>query len=114
MFLGEHVPDRIIRRAPLRAIVMPQITETMRPRLEPTSPAAALRALAPSSMFQLPGAAEDALVRMARLARTLPSYTLECGPDLAANTAVLEEFVGILTPGGGSPQTEGDSECVPT
>jgi hypothetical protein len=114
MYLGEQVPDRIIRRAPLRAIVMPQITKTMRPRLEPTSPAAALRALAPSSMFQLPGAAEDALVRMAWLARTLPSYTLECGPDLAANTAVLEEFVGILTPGGGSRQTEGDSECVPT
>ena len=51
---------------------------------------------------------------MARLARTLPSYTLQCGHDLAANTAVLEEFVGILTPGGGSRQTEGDSECVPT
>lgn len=114
MYLGEQVPDRIIRRAPLRAIVMPKITKTTRPRLESTSPAAALRALAPSSMFQLPGAAEDALVRMARLARTLPSYTLECGPDLAANTEVLEEFVGILTRGGDSPQIEGDSECVPT
>ena len=55
MFLGEHVPDRIMRRAPLRAIVMPQITNTTRPRLEPASAAAALRALAPSSMFQLPG-----------------------------------------------------------
>ena len=102
MYLGEQVPDRIIRRAPLRAIVMPQITMTTRPRLEPTSSAAALRALAPSSMFQLPGAADDALFRMAWLARTLPSYTLECGPDLAANTAVLEELVGILTAEGGS------------
>jgi hypothetical protein len=94
MYLGEQVPDRIIRRAPLRAIVMPQIAETTRPRLTPASSAAAMRALAPTSMFQLPGAAGDALNRMAWLARTLPSYTLECGPDLAANTAVLEEFVG--------------------
>jgi hypothetical protein len=93
MYLGEQVPDRIIRRAPLRAIVIPQITKTTRPRLQPTSSAAAMRALAPSSMFQLPGAADDALFRMAWLSRTLPSYTLECGPDLAANTAVLEEFV---------------------
>ena len=28
--------------------------------------------------------------------------------------AVLEEFVGILTQGGDSPQIEGDSECMPT
>ena len=53
-----------------------------------------MRALAPTSMFQLPGAAGDALKRMAWLARTLPSYTLECCPDLAANTEVLEEFAG--------------------
>jgi hypothetical protein len=94
MYLGEQVPDRIIRRAPLRAIVMPRITDTMRPHLESATSAAAMRALAPSSMFQLPGAAGDALNRMAWLTRTLPSYTLECGPDLAANTAVLEDFVG--------------------
>ena len=98
MYLVEQVPDRILRRAPLRAIVTPHVTNTRRPRLEPTSPAAALRALAPTSMFQLPGASGDAFFRMAWLVRTLPSYTLECGPDLAANTAVLEELVGNLNP----------------
>ena len=48
-------------------------------------------------MFQLPGATGDSLFRMASLARSLPCFTLECGPDLAANTAVLEELVDELT-----------------
>lgn len=99
MFLAERVPDRIIDRAPLRAIVMPHITDGRQPRLEPVSSAAALRALAPTSMFQLPGSAGDAFLRMASLARALPCYTLECGSDLAANTGLLEELVENLTSG---------------
>ena len=97
MFLAEQVPDRILRRAPLRAIVMPRIADTTHPGLEPVSAAATLRALAPTSMLQLPGSTGTAFSRMASLTRTLPCYTLECGPDLAANTAVLEELVGELT-----------------
>ncbi len=99
MYLAEQVPDRIIRRAPLRAIVMPRVTGMARPRLEPVSAAAALRALAPTSMFQLPGSTGDAFFRMAWLARTLPCYTLECSTDLAANTGLLEELVADLTSG---------------
>ena len=39
MFLADHVPERILHRAPLRAIVMPRVTETSQPRLEPLSAA---------------------------------------------------------------------------
>jgi hypothetical protein len=99
MYLAEHVPDRIIRQAPLRAIVMPRVTGASRPRLEPVSAAAALRALAPTSMFQLPGSGGDAFFRMAWLARALPCYALECSLDLAANTRLLEELVRDLSPG---------------
>ena len=54
-----------------------------------------MRALAPTSMFQLPGAAGDALNRMAWLARTLPSYTLECGPDLILMDIQLPGMDGL-------------------
>jgi hypothetical protein len=96
MYLAESAPDQLLTRAPLAAIVLPHVTGETKPRLEQVGSAAALKALAPTSIFQLPGAASNAFVQMAALAKSLPCYSLACGTDLAATTDVLAELVGRL------------------
>jgi hypothetical protein len=99
MFLHEHVPDRILTAAPLRAIVLPQVTDRQTASLEPVAPAEALRALAPTTMFQLPGAAGQAMLTMAGLVRQLPCYRLLLGRDVSTGPARLTELLERTTRG---------------
>lgn len=80
-FIDQHFPDRMIDGFPLRAIVMPTITGRPETRTVPASRAAALAALAPSTVFQLHTAGGEALQYMARLVREVPAYVLELGHD---------------------------------
>jgi hypothetical protein len=83
VFVDQHFPDRPIDGFPLRAIVLPTITGEPRTRAVPTSRAAALAALAPSTVFQLHTAGGEALQYMARLVREVPAYVLELGSDVS-------------------------------
>jgi hypothetical protein len=73
-----HLPAR----APLRAIVVPSVTG--RVATTAISPGAALRAMAPSTIFGLFGATPGSLHVLAGLARRVPAYRLEVGADLGA------------------------------
>jgi hypothetical protein len=83
VFVDQHFPDRPIDGFPLSAIVLPTITGGPRTRALPTSRAAALTALAPSTVFQLHTAGSEALQYMARLARRVPAFVLELGTDVS-------------------------------
>ncbi|MFC1811648.1 serine kinase [Thermodesulfobacteriota bacterium] len=83
IFLQDHFPDKIISGFPIRAILLPSITGTDRVTLTPTSPAMALKALAPSTIFQLPEAGPKTFYKIAKLVKLIPCYTLEMGPDLS-------------------------------
>jgi hypothetical protein len=90
-YLGEHVPERIARERPLRAVLVPQIAGGPATRLEPASPAVALTALAPSTLFQLAHAGGGAFARLGALVRAVPCYRLLVGDrPVAAATAIRE------------------------
>jgi hypothetical protein len=89
VFVDQHFPDRPIDGFPLRAIVLPTITGGPRTRVLPTSRAAALTALAPSTVFQLHTAGGEALQYMARLVRQVPAYVLELGTDVSRVPGVI-------------------------
>jgi len=67
---------------PLRAIVVPRVTDRRAARALPGTQAAALAALAPSTIFQLHPPAREALAQMAQLVRRVPTYVLELGTDV--------------------------------
>jgi hypothetical protein len=95
----------MLRESPVRAIVLPRITGRTRPRLRRASGGDGLLAGAPSTMFQLPGRAPDALGRLAELARRVPTFVLEVGAELAGVAACLEsclQRVGRPTALGGA------------
>jgi hypothetical protein len=77
----------------VRAIVLPSVAEPGRGRarafLRPASRAEAVRALLPSSLLLIPGAAPEARARLAALPAGLPSFVLELGPDPQDNVDAL-------------------------
>jgi Glycosyl transferase family 2 len=86
-------PERVPRRAPLRALVR----LTMRPagpsRLQPIARSRALAAMAPSSLFNVPGLRRRALSAMAAITRGAPAYELELSPDRPEGARLLAELL---------------------
>ena len=83
-FLHEHLPDRLLLEADLRAIVIPRRAMAERVVLSPAPAAAALVALAPSTILQLPAAGAETLERLTELVRSVPTYFLDVGSDFGA------------------------------
>jgi hypothetical protein len=98
VFVNQHFPDRVIDGFPLRAIVLPAITGGIRTRVTPASRAAALTALAPSTVFQLHTAGGPALRYLARLVQEVPAYTLEFGGDVSEIPEVILTLLHDLRP----------------
>jgi hypothetical protein len=55
---------------------------------------AALAALAPSTVFQLPGGGGRELAALAGLVRTVPVWELHAGTDLDGVVAALDQILG--------------------
>lgn len=85
--------DQVRARAGLCAIVLPRVTGARKSRMRPVSAAEALRALAPSTIIQMPHEARAALDTLADLVRRVPSFRLELGTDLDSVPAVLDRLL---------------------
>ncbi len=93
VFVHSHFPGQTTSGFPLQAILVPQITGSPTTRLRPASPATGLRALATSTIFQLPGAGQKELDALSQFVGGLPTYVLELGTDIAAIPQVLADFL---------------------
>lgn len=92
LFLHGFLPHRLIAGFPLRAVLAPRVTGGTT-KVVAISPTEALRALAPSTIFQLPGAGADAFRLLAGVTAGVPCYRLELGPDTAAIPAVITDIL---------------------
>lgn len=88
-FLHEHAPARLQLEADLRAILVPRRTGERTATLHPAPGAAALAALAPSTILQLPAAGARTLQRLTDVVRAVPSYSLNLGTDLETIPAAI-------------------------
>lgn len=94
VYVHEHWPSRTSRGFPLRAVLVPKVVaERRESRLTDVSRAAALAALAPSTIFQLHPSGQEALAAMARVVERVPSYTLELGSDVDGIPTVVSELL---------------------
>ena len=91
MFVARHRPQALRRGLPVRAILLPRVTGRPETRLRDATPAASLAALAPTTVFQLPGYGPRTFENIGRLVQQVPSYWLECGTDLARIPVVIAE-----------------------
>jgi len=93
LYLAPAFGPRLKPVLPLRAIVIPKIVGRERPTMERTSAATALAALAPSTLFQMPGNRGAVFATVAELVRQVPAYVLELGPDMSAVPTLIGEVV---------------------
>ena len=83
VLLSEARPERLVRHARIRAIVLPRVAHTDTTVIRPASSAEALLQLGPSSLLMLPHAGVDAaeFKRMSTLVETVPTYRADLGRD---------------------------------
>jgi hypothetical protein len=94
LFVHDHFPEQTTPGYPLVAVLVPRVVRERREsRIAPTSRAAALAALAPSTILQLHTAGSEALSTMSRLVARVPCYTLELGTDVTALPCLISEFL---------------------
>ncbi len=89
LFLHQHYPKKIVQGFPIKAVLIPQVTGKLDTKLRPTTAGAALRSLAPSTMFQLAGTGQIALQMMSSLVKQVPCYVLELGTDMVQIPEVI-------------------------
>jgi hypothetical protein len=94
VYVQQGWPERTIRSFPLRAVFIPRVAaERPESRIVEASRAAALAALAPSTIFQLHPSGQEALAAMARVVERVPTYTLELGSDIDGIPRVISDFL---------------------
>ena len=87
---------RLADSADVRVLLLPRVTSQPVSSIETATPAEALRALAPSSMFQLAGAGTIAFQRLGAFVRKLPVRRLNLGRDFARIPQLIEECITRL------------------
>jgi hypothetical protein len=97
VFVGQHSRFTVRIHSPLRAILVPAISGEPTTHVEPTTSAAALRALAPSTLLQLPNDGRELLPALARLVRALPCFRLNLGTRLSGIAPAVRTLVDGLS-----------------
>jgi hypothetical protein len=93
--IPDLAPGSLRRKLAVAAVVAP--TFSGEGALRPISAAAALRAVAPSTIVQAGfGGGGGSLATLADLVRRVPSYALELSPDPNANAAAVDRLVAEL------------------
>jgi hypothetical protein len=97
IFLNESFPQKLIPQFPLRAILVPVITGQVDTRIEPCGEGAALMALGPSSLAQLPASGPRDLTSIAQVVRSSPCFRLMLGTDLTQIPCAIRQLLSQLS-----------------
>lgn len=93
-FLHQHFPEKLTSSFPLKALLLPRVTGQPETRVRRATPAAAILALAPSTIAQLAGAGLETHSAITRLAASVPCYHLELGTEREQIPGVIRDLIG--------------------
>lgn len=96
LFLNQHYPEKVVSGFPIKAVLIPQVTGKPDTHLRPTTSGMALRALAPSTIFQLAGSGQSAFQMMSSLVKQVPCYALELGTEVTQIPTTILELLSSL------------------
>ena len=89
-------PDALVPEMPIRAVVLPRVTGLVDSSVRRVTAAAAIRALAPTTLAHLPGHAASTLAKLTRLCMSVPCFELAAGTDLRQlPLAILQILDGV-------------------
>lgn len=95
-FFADPFAAQLVPSLPLKAILLPQISPDGKSAVTPVSPATALLAMGPSTIFQLIGEKSQTVHHLGQLVRQLPCYRLALGTDSAHIPALITELLAAL------------------
>jgi hypothetical protein len=95
-YIAQQRPEKIANEFPLLAVLVPDVGRYARTRAVPVSAMTALRALGPSTIFQLSRSGETAFRSVGRLVRQVPCYRLELAEDLSTVVPALARLLTEL------------------
>jgi hypothetical protein len=93
LFVRDRYPERVVSGFVVKALLIPRITPESETKLTRASAIAGLTALAPSTIFQLPGAGAEAFDLLARFAKRVPCYRLDLGTDAARAPELISSLL---------------------
>lgn len=93
-FLDRFAPSSLIAAMPLKALVVLHQRPGRDSALEPVSPATALQACAPNTLFLLPGERAAGFTQIAALFRRFPCFRLDLGYELGQIPQRLRDLLG--------------------
>ena len=97
MFLYPEFREKIIKSMPLKAIVVPHITDRKESKVTGTSSENVLRAASFTTMTLLPGASIETYEFLNQLSASLPCFSLELGSDFAQTPIAISDLVDNLS-----------------
>jgi hypothetical protein len=105
--LYQSFPERFRQELPLHVILLPRVSKknngAQGNRFALARTGGAVRALAPSTLFQLPGEGSHNFRMIVALTNRLPCFELELGSEPAVVPQSLREFMEFLSPHGTNP-----------
>jgi hypothetical protein len=93
LFLQRYFPEQLMPRSKPRAILVPRVADQDHTVITPAAASHVFKAIMPSTLFQLPGNAQDEFRALAKLVRALPCYEMALGRDIAAIPRVIRAFL---------------------
>jgi hypothetical protein len=96
LHLTERYAANSVDRLPVRCIVVPRVTPGGKTAIGPLPRAVAFRAVAPSTVYQSPGAGAVDVAFLAGFVRDLPCRQLDLGADIEAVPHLLQELLASL------------------
>jgi hypothetical protein len=94
IFLHQHYPASLTACMQLKGILVPRIVDRKATEIVEASTAIAFKALAPSTVFQLPGNAHKAFRGLAQMVRRIPAYEITLGSDRQRIASAIRDFIG--------------------
>jgi len=89
-------PENTTNGFPLKAILIPRVAGKLESWISDISKADALKALAPSSIFQLSGADSATFNNLVTLTRKIPTFRLNLGTDIKNIPNTISKFLSEL------------------
>jgi hypothetical protein len=96
VLLNDAFREKVTSGFRLRAILVPRISGRPETTIEPSTPMAALKALAPSTLLQLPGDGKETMRLLSGLVRRVPAYTLNAGTHMRGIAQGVETLLKQL------------------
>jgi hypothetical protein len=92
-YVTDWQPEAVRRSLPVRALIHLAGRGAPEALVRPLSPARALLALGPSTMFVLPGLGGTEMAGLAALVKKVPAYEMVLSADVEANPRALRELI---------------------